>query len=111
MHLPNKWEFPGGKIEPFESEEECLKREIKEELGLEIECLEMLPSSLHSYEGKKAIELIPFICTWVSGNISLREHKEVRWMDVDKLHSLDWAEADIPIMENFRNWHVQKRRP
>lgn len=104
MNLPLKWEFPGGKVEKYESPEACLKREIKEELNLEVEIVQTFPSNFHSYSSGKEIELIPFLCRFLGGDLVLKEHKNYVWMEVDKLHSLDWAEADIPILHAFLTW-------
>ena len=60
MDIPLKWEFPGGKVEDQEQIEDCLKREIKEELGVEIEILERLPANQHRYSKNKIVNLIPF---------------------------------------------------
>lgn len=100
MDLPNKWEFPGGKVKN-ETLEECLKREIKEELGVEIQVLEQLPSNQHNYSQSKIIELIPFRCTLQTFEIVLLEHSRLEWLPIEKLKTLDWAEADIPIVNYY----------
>ena len=100
MRLPLKWEFPGGKLEINESEINCIKREIKEELNLEIEIIKKLPNSIFNYETFK-INLIPFIANYVSGNIVLTEHKDYKLLDKSELLNLDWAEADITIVKEF----------
>jgi len=104
MALPLKWEFPGGKIEKNESPEECLKREIKEELNLEIEIIRSFRSNCHSYALGKEIELMPFLCRFLGGDLVLKEHKTVIWEEIDKLSLLDWAEADLPILGTFIEW-------
>ncbi len=101
MPLPLKWEFPGGKVEPNESEESCLIREILEELNLVIDHLEKLPSNVHSYIGGKTIELIPFRCKVIEGNLILKEHLQIKWVSKTELLGLDWAEADIPIVHQM----------
>jgi 8-oxo-dGTP diphosphatase len=100
MSLPLKWEFPGGKIENGESEEECIVREIKEELNLEIEVLNKLRSSTFDYSNI-SIELIPFIAKQIGGEIMLIEHTDYKYLSKDELMSLDWAEADIPIVKEY----------
>lgn len=100
MKLPLKWEFPGGKLEQDESENDCIKREIKEELNIQIEVLEKLSNSVFDY-GTFKINLIPFIANYVSGEILLTEHKNYRLLDKADLLNLDWAEADIPIVKEF----------
>jgi len=100
MNLPLKWEFPGGKLEENESEIDCIKREIKEELNIEIEILRRLSSSDYDY-GTFKIKLIPYLANYISGNIQLAEHNDYKLLDKSELLNLDWAEADIPIVEEF----------
>ena len=103
MSLPLKWELPGGKIEPNESSEECLIREIKEELNIDIEIVKNLPSNIHAYPSM-VIQLIPFICRQINGVISLNEHINFKWLSTNELLDLDWAEADIPILYHYLNF-------
>lgn len=100
MSLPLKWEFPGGKIEKGESSEDCIKREIKEELNIEIELMSRLSPSIFNYPNF-LIELIPFKASYIDGKIKLAEHKQFLILEKEKLHGLDWAEADIPILNEF----------
>ncbi len=100
MKLPLKWEFPGGKLNQDESEIDCIKREIKEELSIEIEISKKLNNSIFDY-GSFAITLIPFVANHVSGQIKLTEHKQYKMLDKSELIDLDWAEADIPILKEF----------
>lgn len=101
MKLPLKWEFPGGKLETGETLENCLIREIKEELGVEISIKMNLSPNIHTYDNSKEICLYPFICTIQSGTIFLKEHKQVTWLKLDELKQLNWAEADIPILNHY----------
>ncbi|MBC5864595.1 (deoxy)nucleoside triphosphate pyrophosphohydrolase [Flavobacterium sp. F339] len=100
MKLPLKWEFPGGKLEENESEIDCIKREILEEINIEIEVVKQLSNSVYDY-GSFKINLIPFIANYVSGEIILSEHKDYKLLDKSELQNLDWAEADLPIVEEF----------
>jgi 8-oxo-dGTP diphosphatase len=100
MKLPLKWEFPGGKLEEDESEADCIKREILEEINIEIEVVKQLSNSVYDY-GSFKINLIPFIANYVSGEIILSEHKNYNLLDKSQLLNLDWAEADLPIVEEF----------
>jgi 8-oxo-dGTP diphosphatase len=101
-----KWELPGGKIEEGETAQECLVREIKEELGIHISVREQLPSFQHEYPNQKTIELLPFICKIKNGEIILKEHQQVKWLGKNELLLLDWAEADIPIVNFYiKNHH------
>ena len=102
MSLPLKWEFPGGKINSGESPEECLKRELAEELGIEVIIGAPMPISTYHYP-TFSVTLYPFICKIVSGNIVLHEHAAMAWLFPEELHKLDWAEADGPVIENYRN--------
>jgi 8-oxo-dGTP diphosphatase len=100
MKLPLKWEFPGGKLEENESEIDCVKREIKEEINIDIEVLKKLSSSNYDY-GTFKINLIPFVANHISGEIKLTEHNDYKLLGITELLNLDWAEADLPIVEEF----------
>ena len=100
MSLPLKWEFPGGKIEQGESPEECLKRELFEELGINVRISYALASSTYSYP-TFIITLYPFICKILSGEIILKEHADIVWLHPSKLFALDWAAADIPVVQVY----------
>lgn len=100
MALPLKWEFPGGKVEPEESEEDCIIREIKEELNINIELISRLNPSIFDYPNF-SIQLIPFTAKYLDGNIKLSEHKQYQLLKKDELKDLDWAEADIPILNEY----------
>lgn len=102
MKLPLKWEFPGGKLESGEGEKECIKREINEELNIEIEVVEKLSNSVFDY-GTFQINLIPFLSKYISGEIILSEHKDYKWLKKSELLLLDWAEADLPILKELLN--------
>lgn len=100
MSLSLKWEFPGGKIEKNETPEQCLYREIKEELGVAIEILEKLTNSYYDY-GSFEIILIPYLCKYLGDEIILSEHKEFQWLLFSELTKLEWAPADIPIVKEI----------
>jgi len=100
MELPLKWEFPGGKIEKYESEIDCIKREVKEELEIDIEVGRRLTPSLHEYPNF-TIELIPYIAEYKSGELTLHEHSQHLLLKKEELRDLDWAEADIPIVNEY----------
>ncbi len=101
MELPLKWEFPGGKIEEGETPESCLIREIKEELGLNVEIILQLPIFEHKYSQHRIIQLHPFFCCIQGGQLKIREHRQVVWLSKNELLGLDWAEADIPVVEYY----------
>ena len=100
MKLPLKWEFPGGKIEQGESPEQCLRRELVEELSLNIEVRHNLAPTTYHYP-TFSVTLYPFICTIKSGEINLREHAALAWLSPLKLPELDWAEADRPVLDAY----------
>ncbi len=109
MKLPLKWEFPGGKIEKNETEENCLLREIKEELNLEIEIIEKLESKSFDYE-TFSINLIPFVAKYLKGEIVLSEHKDFKWLTKEELKFLDWAAADIPVLDEYLKLNYDESR-
>ena len=100
MHLAGFWEFPGGKIEPGETAEECIHREIREELNIEITIENQLEPVEHHYP-EKSIRLIPFICKIKSGNITLTDHSEFRWLTKNELSKLNWAAADQMVLQEY----------
>ena len=101
MSLPLKWEFPGGKIEPGESVAVCLVREVREELGVEVAVGEALPDAAHDYPGFSVV-LYPRRCRIIAGEPALIEHAAARWLLPEELHAVDWAAADLPVLESWR---------
>ena len=102
MKHAGKWEFPGGKTEPGEDDEACIHREIAEELGLSIRLTGRLPEVTHRY-GDTCITLVPFLAELVDGTISLTEHQAFLWLAPGELNQLDWAEADLPVVDEVLN--------
>lgn len=99
---PLKWEFPGGKISRNESDEDCIIREIREELSMDIViCLRLDPVE-YDY-GFKTIKLIPFVCDTTNDAPVLNEHKDYKWIDHEELLEVDFSEADIPVAEQYLN--------
>ena len=88
------WEFPGGKIEPGESREVALKREIQEELGIDITIDKFLCTTDYDYPSFH-LTMHCYLCSVESGMIELREHKSARWLTVESLDSVEWLPADI----------------
>ncbi len=95
---PLKWEFPGGKIHPEESADQCIVREIAEELTIGIEVEKRLVPVEFDY-GTKQICLIPFVCKIISGEIKLTEHIAQKWLRFDELETMDWSEADDELLK------------
>lgn len=95
-----KWEFPGGKIEPNESKEQALTREIKEELDLDIFDLTYFETSHFKYPDF-IINLYCYKCRAKSLILKLNVHKDYIWLEKEKLDMLDWAPADKPIVDKI----------
>ena len=93
-----KWEFPGGKVEPGETHEEALKREIKEELKGDISVISHVITINHEYE-TFIIHLHAYLCTLNSPQLKLTEHVNSKWLTKAELLSLDWAPSDIIIAQ------------
>ena len=96
-----KWEFPGGKIEDNETVEEFLKREIQEELCIDIQIHDFFGESIYNCS-KNSIKLIVFYGEWISGELKAIEHEKIQWVTVDELKHYDFAPADIPIVDKLR---------
>jgi 8-oxo-dGTP diphosphatase len=106
---PLKWEFPGGKINKGESEEDCIFREIKEELSIDIVICSRLPEVIHDY-GLKKIRLIPFICDTLDEFPFLSEHVDFKWVSAEQLSIIDFSEADVYVAESYLGIDLSGRR-
>lgn len=93
--LAGYWEFPGGKIEPGETPEQALAREIAEELSITANVGQKVTTTLHEYDFA-TIELTSFFCSITQGTPKLTDHDEVRWVTAAEAQQLQWAPADIP---------------
>lgn len=102
MSLPGLWEFPGGKIEAGESPEEALKREIQEELGIEIEVGEQIADVTHEYPAV-IVRLLTYYAKMLDSNATPRaaEHEKLAWLERHELGNLEWAPADIPTVQKI----------
>lgn len=96
-YISQKWEFPGGKIEVGETREETIKREILEELKMNINVDEEFITVSHLYPDFH-LTMHSFICSSENKELTLTEHIDYKWLDKNQLNQLDWAAADIPIM-------------
>ncbi|MDC7221818.1 MAG: (deoxy)nucleoside triphosphate pyrophosphohydrolase [Spirochaetales bacterium] len=99
-YISKKYEFPGGKIEPGESKEDAIIREINEELHLDISSPEYFMTVEHTYPHFH-ITMHSFLCKIDHQEIVLTEHLEVQWLKKDEMRTLDWAAADIPIVDKL----------
>lgn len=96
-----KWEFPGGKVDPGETEAECMARELKEELAIDVVVKEQL-NRIEREEADLIIELIPFRCTIVDGEITLLEHLQLAWIDVNQPIKYDLCIGDYEIVDQLK---------
>lgn len=102
--LEGHWEFPGGKIEPGESPEQALAREIREELNLIAEVGQKVTTTTYEYDFA-TIELTTFYCTLVDGDLRLTDHDATKWVTSTEAAHLAWAPADIPAVEAIASNH------
>lgn len=102
--LEGHWEFPGGKIEPGETPEQALEREIREELNLIAEVGQKVTTTTYEYDFA-TIELTTFYCTLVDGDLRLTDHDDTKWVTSTEAAHLTWAPADIPAVEAIASSH------
>jgi 8-oxo-dGTP diphosphatase len=98
--LGNKWEFPGGKVEHNETPEACLRRELAEEFGIEVQVGYCMCQSTFTYN-QDSIILLAFEAVHVAGEFTLHDHQEIRWVLPDEFDEYDFSEADIPIVKKI----------
>lgn len=99
-YISKKWEFPGGKIEAEESPENALIREIQEELAMEINELDFLISVEHTYPDFR-LTMHTYLCKSAQTTPTLIEHLDYTWQSASDMQHLDWAAADLPIVEKL----------
>ena len=100
-YISKKYEFPGGKIEPGESKEETIIREIKEELNMEISVIKEFITVNHEYPDF-FLTMHSYICNCENSHLTLTEHIDYKWLSISEMDQLDWAAADIPIVNKLK---------
>ncbi|RJS63027.1 (deoxy)nucleoside triphosphate pyrophosphohydrolase [Priestia filamentosa] len=104
-HLAGKWEFPGGKIEPDETPEECLAREIREELRVDIEIGSFYDDNIYGSKDQ-AIHLLFYWAEVMNGEVTAVVHDDVKWITIKELARFDFAPADIPIVKRLERENI-----
>ena len=99
-YISEKFEFPGGKIEEGETKEETLHRELLEELNLSTKIKSFFLTVIHEYPDFE-LTMHSFICEVDSKELTLNEHIDQKWLNINELTTLDWAAADIPIVDKL----------
>ena len=94
------WEFPGGKLEPGETPQQCIEREIREELATEVRAERILGVVEYDYPTFH-LTMHCILCTIVSGELKLLEHEAARWLSKETLRSVDWLPADLLILDRI----------
>lgn len=99
-YISEKYEFPGGKVEKGETLEEALNRELLEELDINTNIKSLYLTVVHQYPDFE-LTMHSFICEVTSKEITLIEHIDYKWLRLNELKSLDWAAADLPIVNKL----------
>lgn len=109
--LASKWEFPGGKVEPSESKEHAIVREIKEELTGTIEVIKYLGFASHEYvnlEKPFGITMYAYFARLVDGKLVLTEHTDSKWVHYNEFGKYDFAEADIKLINEIKQELIEE---
>lgn len=99
-YISKKYEFPGGKVEEGETRSQTVVREIKEELNMDINAVEEFLTVRHEYPDF-ILTMYSFMCTCEDSTVELSEHIDFKWLAKNELSQLDWAAADVPIVEKL----------
>lgn len=103
MHLSGYWEFAGGKVEQGESNEEALVRELNEELRIIVSVGAFVGQSTFDYDGK-VVRLHAYLTKWIEGEIALVDHDDLCWLPIERLNTLKWARADLPLINQLKTF-------
>jgi len=101
IDLGGYWELPGGKLEAGETPEECLARELYEELKITVRVGAFIGENTHDY-GAKQIRLMAYAVEHIEGEFKLSDHDEIRWLSWNELDQINWAAADVPLIEQYK---------
>jgi 8-oxo-dGTP diphosphatase len=100
QYISEKFEFPGGKIEHGETQKEALQRELSEELNISADIKSFYFTVVHEYPDFE-LTMHSYICEIDTKDITLNEHISLQWLNLNELQNLDWAAADIPIVNKL----------
>ena len=101
-YLESQWEFPGGKLEPGETPQECLRRELMEELNIDTKIGAFFTSNKF-FCNNKEIELLAYKVSFISGDIKLNDHLDAKWVKLEELKNFDFVPADKKIVHELLN--------
>ena len=105
-HNGLRWEFPGGTLEWGEDPRVSLKREIKEEIDLEVRVGDIFEISTNVYDGVKHVILLGFYCTYLSGEIKKQDIHDYRWVTLQEMKEYDITQADLPLIEALKKKEI-----
>jgi mutator protein MutT len=102
VHLGGLWEFPGGKKEPHETYEDCVVRELCEELGIDVRVGELIESATHEYP-EKSVHLRFFRCEWLGNEPRALGCADLRWVTREEIGGYEFPAADLALLERLKS--------